>query len=171
MNQKGKRINEEIRANRVNVINSNWENLWILPIEKALEIAGDSNMDLVELWVWEWWLIMTKIMDYGKFLFKQQKNISKSKSNTKKHELKTIRLTYRIWDHDLDIRKKQAEKFAKEWHPLKISLMLKWRENQYEKLAVEKIEQFISSIEEIYKLDWKLSKAGTTFSAILSPKK
>jgi translation initiation factor IF-3 len=59
-------------------------------------------------------VVLAKIVDYGKFLFKQQKQQSQSKGNQKKTELKTMKLTYKIGDHDLHVRKTQSEKWAKE---------------------------------------------------------
>lgn len=170
MSKDNKKINWDIRASRVRVINPAWEQLWILSIEKALQIAEEAEMDLVEIWEQEW-IILCKILDYWKFLFKQQKNISKSKTNSKKTELKTIRLTYRIGDHDLEIRRNQVIKFAKDAHPIKIELRLKWRENQYAIQAEEKVTTFVNSLEEIYKLDGKITKAWNTFFAMLHPKK
>lgn len=170
MAQKGKRINESIRGDKINVISATWEQLWIMSLDKALQAAAETEMDLVEVSEQDW-VVLAKIMDYWKFLFKQQKNISKSKSHSKKNELKTIRLTYKIWDHDLDIRRKQALKFAKEWHPLKITLMLRWRENQYESLAQERLREFSESLGEFYKVDWKIAKTWTTFNVMLNLKK
>jgi translation initiation factor IF-3 len=165
-----KRINWDIKVFRVRVISETWEQLWIMPTEQALELAEKADMDLVEIWEQDW-VVLCKILDYGKQLFKQQKNISKAKTNSKKTELKTIRLTYRIWDHDIDIRRNQSIKFAKDWHPLKVNLMLKWRENQYALQASEKVQEFVNSLEEYYKLDWRVTKAGNTFYAMLHPKK
>ena len=90
---------------------------------------------------------LAKIMDYGKYIFKQQKQQAQNKSNTKKTELKTMKITYKIGDHDLDVRRKQAEKWAKEGNPMKVFLQLRGRENQYEDIAIEKIEEFIQSLE------------------------
>ena len=171
MGHKDKRINEEIRSSTVNVIGIDWEKLWVMPISKALQLAADANVDLVETGGSNEWVTIVKLMDYWKFLFKQQKNIAKSKSSSKRNEIKTLRLTYKMWDHDLEVRKNQAIKFAKEGHPLKINLMLRWRENHYEKMAVEKIEQFINSLTDIYKLEWKIIKTGTVFNVMLSLKK
>jgi len=170
MAKDNKRINWDIRASKVNVISSTWEQLWILSIDRALEIAEESEMDLVEIWEHDW-VVLCKILDYWKFLFKQQKNVSKSKANSKKTELKTIRLTYRIWDHDLEIRKNQVIKFAKDTHPIKVELRLKWRENQYAVQAQEKITSFVNSLEDLYKIDWKITKAWNTFYVLMHPKK
>lgn len=167
---KDKRINDEIKAPKVKVISSTWEQLWILPTDKALEIAEWEWMDLVEIGEQDW-IMLCKIIDYGKFLFKQQKNIAKSKTNSKKTELKTIRLTYKIGDHDLEIRRNQIIKFAKDAHPIKVELRLKWRENQYATQAQEKITSFVNSLEEFYKLDWKINKAWNTFYVLMHPKK
>lgn len=170
MAKDNKRINREIRAFRVKVIGPTSEQLWVISIDKAIEIAEEAWMDLVEIWEQDW-IVLCKILDYGKFLFKQQKNVSKSKVNSKKTELKTIRLTYRIGDHDLEIRRNQAIKFAKDAHPIKIELRLKWRENQYAVQAQEKITSFVNSLEELYKLDWKITKSWNTFYVLMHPKK
>lgn len=116
---------------------------------------------------------MAKVIDYGKFLFKQQKQQSQNKGQAKKTEIKTMKLTYKIGDHDLDVRKKQAESWAKDGHPMKIMLQLRGRENQYEDLAIEKINEFIASLEEVYKKDpaSRVAKQGHAFNITLYPKK
>lgn len=116
---------------------------------------------------------LVKIVDYGKYVFKQQKQQSQNKSHQKKTELKTMKLTYKIGDHDLDVRRTQAEKWAKEGNPMKILLQLRGRENQYEDLAMSKIEEFIASLEHCYKKDVnsKIMKQGNNFNIILYPKK
>lgn len=116
---------------------------------------------------------MAKVIDYGKFLFKQQKQQSQNKSQAKKTEVKTMKLTYKIGDHDLDIRRKQAESWAKEGHPMKIILQLRGRENQYEDLAMARINEFIASLEDVYKKDVaaKILKQGNNFNVMLYPKK
>ena len=76
--------------------------------DAALNLAGSRDLDLVEMGMQEG-LPLAKILDYGKHLFKQQKQQSQSKGNNKKTEIKTTKLTYKIGDHDLDVRRKQAE--------------------------------------------------------------
>lgn len=140
--------------------------------EEALRMAEDQELDLVEVGVQDG-VTLTKIVDYGKYLFKQQKQQSQNKSHQKKTELKTMKLTYKIGEHDLDVRRKQAEKWAKEGNPMKVYLQLRGRENQYEDLAIEKIEEFIASLEHCYKKDVssKVLKQGNTFNIVLYPKK
>jgi len=109
MAPKAKRTNENIKADKVQVITESGEQLGIMSLSEAISKAGALDMDIVEIGMQEG-IVMTKMMDYGKFLFKQQK--SQNKSHSKKTEVKTIKLTYKIGDHDLLIRKNQAVKFA-----------------------------------------------------------
>lgn len=167
-----KRINETITARELMVISDTGEPLGRMTRDQALNLAGSQDLDLVEVGMQDG-VVMAKIVDYGKFLFKQQKQQSQNKSHQKKTELKTMKLTYKIGDHDLQVRRAQAEKWAKENNPMKITLQLRGRENQYEDLAIEKIEEFIASVEDFYRKDEKskVGKQGTTFNIILYPKK
>lgn len=168
MAPKAKRTNENIKADKVQVISESGEQLGIMSLSEAINKASAQDMDIVEIGMQNG-ILLTKMMDYGKFLFKQQK--SQNKSHSKKTEVKTIKLTYKIGDHDLDIRRKQAEKFGAAGHPLKITLSLRGRENHYEGLAVAKINEFVASLAEVYKSDVKVTKAGNNFSILLHVKK
>ncbi len=147
-----KRINEGIIARELIVISDTGESLGKMSRDSALAQAEELDLDLVEVGIQDG-IVMAKIVDYGKYMFKQQKQQSNNKSHQKKTELKTMKLTYKIGDHDLDVRRNQAEKWAKEGNPMKITLQLRGRENQYEDLAMSKIEEFIASLEEFYKKD------------------
>jgi translation initiation factor IF-3 len=100
-------------------------------------------------------------------------NNLRTKANTKKTELKTMKLTYKIGDHDLDVRRKQAEKWAKEWNPMKVFLQLRGRENQYEDLAISRRSRIHRFTRGLLQKRWKskVLKQGNTFNIILYPKK
>jgi len=169
---KGKRrnINDDIRAYKVQLISDDWENFWDMTLDEAKQKASQEWLDLMEMWK-NGDVTIVKILDYGKFLYRQKKQDKKNKQKWKAPELKTLRITFKIWDHDLDIKRKQATKFAEGWHALKISLMLRWRENHYSDLAIEKMESFIKSLEEIYKLENRVTRSRNIFTAMLKPKK
>ena len=82
-------------------------------LNEALNLAEAKDLDLVEMGIQDG-IPLCKIMDYGKHVFKQQKQQAHNKSQAKKTEIKTMKLTYKIGEHDLDVRRKQAEKWAKE---------------------------------------------------------
>lgn len=166
-----KRINAQIQAPTVSVITDDGENLGIMPIQKALELAESKELDLVEIGLQNG-VVLTKVIDYGKFLFKQQKTQSQGRASSKKADVKTLKITYKIGDHDLDIRRTQAKKFSALGHPLKVMLTLRGRENQYVSLANQKMREFVASLSDYYKTsDVNISKTGNNFSTLLYPKK
>lgn len=168
MKEKKKLLNDEIRASKVQVITDEGENLGEMSLSSAKTMAREQELDLMEIWR-NWDISIVKMLDYWKYLYRQKKQEQKQKQKWKAPDLKTIRITFKIWEHDLEIRKKQAEKFWKDLHPLKVTLMLKWRENQYADLAGDKITNFVNSLSEIYKLEGQVKKAWNTFVAMLKP--
>jgi len=166
LKEKKKALNGEIRARRVQIITDHGENLGEMSLNEARSMASEQELDLMEIWK-NGEVSIVKMLDYWKHLYRQKKQASKQKQQSKTPDLKTIRITFKIWDHDLEIRKKQAEKFWAAHHPLKVTLMLKWRENHYADLASEKINSFVESLSETYKLEWAVRKNWNTFVAML----
>lgn len=162
-------LNDEIKASKVKLINEEWEALWETTLSEAKTKAKELNLDLMQLWK-EWDFTIIKMLDYWKFLYKQKKIDQKNKQKWKAPDLKTIKITFKIWDHDLEFKKNQAEKFAKDGHPLKVMLVLRWRENHYEAIAAQKIETFVSMLESFYKIDKKLVRAWSNFIVMMLPK-
>ena len=170
MSNKKRLVNDEIRTHNVQVITDEGENLWEMTLKEAKQLASEKELDLMEIWK-NWNITIVKLLDYWKFLYRQKKQEQKNKQKWKNPDLKTIRITFKMSDHDMQTRVKQAKKFASNWHPLKVTLMLRWRENHYAWLAMEKMETFIWLLEEEYKLDWTIKKNWNTFIAMLKVKK
>ena len=170
MKEKRKLLNEQIRAKNVQVITDNWENLWVMETFKALSLAQEQWLDLIEIWK-NWKDSIVKIIDYWKYLYRQKKQEQKQKQKWKAPDMKTLRITYKISEHDLDTKKRQALKFAKSGHPLRVILILRWRENHYTDVWFKKVEQFIALLDEYYKQEWEIKKSGHTISAMLTIKK
>lgn len=169
MREKQRILNWDIRAKKVKLITDEWEILWEMPLQEAQQKANSLWLDLMEL-SRSGDITIVKMLDYGKFLYKQKKQDQKNKQKTKTPDLKTIKITFKIGEHDLGFKKNQAEKFAKSWHPLKVLLQLRWRENQYWDIAFEKMEAFSSMIEDFYKIDKKITRNWNNFIAMYLPK-
>lgn len=170
MSEKKRLINDNIKATFVQLISDNGENLGEMSIKEARAKAKKEWLDLMEIWK-KWNITIVKILDYWKFLYRQKKQEQKNKQKWKAPDLKTIRITFKIWDHDLLIKKKQAEKFSENGHPLKVTLMLRWRENHYWEIAKNKIETFVAMLGDIYKLDSPIKRSWNTFTWMLKVKK
>lgn len=169
MKEKQRILNDDIRANLVQLVTDDGENLWEMSLKDAKTKATEEGLDLMEMWR-NGKVTIIKLLDYWKFLYRQKKQEQKNKQKWKAPDLKTIRITFKIWEHDLQIKAKQAHWFAEHGHPLKVSLMLRWRENQYENIAREKMQSFVTMIEDTYKLDWDIKKMWNTFTAMLKAK-
>ena len=87
-----------------------------------------------------------KITDYGKYQYLQEKKEKKQKAKQKKSELKGVRLGFTTSSHDLETKAKQAEKFLKQGHKVRIELRLRGRERAHKDLAREKLDSFIQMI-------------------------
>ncbi len=169
---KGKKriLNKDIRASKVQLIKEDGENLGIMSIDDAREIAKKEGLDLMEMGKREDATIV-KMLDFWKFLYKQKKQEQKQKQQWKSPDMKTLRISFKISEHDLAVKRRQAEKFAAWGHALRVVLMLRWRENHYASIASEKINNFVESLEEIYKVENEVKKSGNTFSVLLKAKK
>jgi translation initiation factor IF-3 len=141
-----------------------------MSMKEARALASERSLDLMEMWR-KWDIAVVKLLDYWKFLYRQKKQDQKNKQKWKTPDLKTVRITFKIWEHDLQTRVKQVTKFWELWHPLKLTLMLRWRENHYGALAQEKMETFIWLIEEYYKIEAPIKRNWNTFIAMLKVKK
>ena len=168
------RVNKQIMAPEVFLIDENGEKLGVIPTYKAISMAEEAEMDLVEVNPKEKPPVV-KIMDYGQFKYEKEKKAHKQKVQQKKVDTKGIRLSVRISKHDFNFRIEQAKKFLQKGHKLKIELVLKGREKQHPWKARETINNFaqeLSNIEELNIINEQdLTKQGGRFTMILINKK
>jgi len=163
-------VNEKIRSPQVKVIDENNEMLGVLDTPKAIEIAKDRGYDLVAVSP-KAQPPVCKLLDYGSFKYQKEKSLKKQKAQQKKGGLKEIRLSVRIGQHDLETRKKQAEKFLNKGDKLTITVILKGRERQHPELAKDLINNFINKIEQSIPVNTEQEpkKQGNKFFAIIYP--
>ncbi len=135
-----------------------------------MQIAQDAELDLVEV-APNARPPVCKVMDFGKYLYKQKKLLQKQKSKQKKHEVKGIRLSLRTGEHDIQTKVKKARKFLEDGHSLKVALIFKGRELSHFDLAVDKMKVIIKELEDVAKVDQAPKKQGYNLFMILSPLK
>ncbi len=159
--------NENIRIPQLRVIGPNGENLGILETAKALAIAREAELDLVEVNP-----IanppVAKIMDLGQFKYEQEKKEKKAKSSQKKIDIKGVRLTFRIKGNDLENRKRQTVEFLSDGDKVKIDLILKGREKAHKDLARNMLQKFLDELGVEVKVEAPISEQGGRFSVIIT---
>lgn len=127
------------------MIDETGKQIGVFPIEKALDMAREHNLDLVEI-TEKVSPPICKIIDYGKYLYQLNKKERAQKTKQKRVEVKGVRIRPITAKHDLELRIKQAEEFLKEGNKVKIEMILRGREKMHQDLARKKIKEFISSI-------------------------
>ena len=168
--QKKPLANNQIRAKEIRLIDENGSQLGILPIQEALQRAKERNLDLIQV-TEKVEPPVCKIMDYGKYLYQLQKK-EKSAKHHKSSELKGIRLTFGISEHDLGIRVNQAEKFLKRGDKIRVEMRLRGREKALQGFAREKINKFIEKLKELVpiSIERELKKEFGGLTMIISKK-
>jgi len=123
----------------------------VLKTEDALKIAQDKELDLIEIAPTAKPPV-AKIMDYGKFLYQEQKK-ERGGRKGQKSELKIVRFSVRTSGGDLESRAKQVDKFLQKRYKVRIQMTLKGREKALRDFANKRLENFLSLITESYKVE------------------
>ena len=162
-------INERIRAKEVQLIGDSGEKLGVVSLKEALEKAEEAKLDLV--------LVapqanppVCKIMNYGKYKFEQAKKEKEAKKKQKAIEIKEIRITPNIEEHDFGFKAKNARKFIEDGNKLKITVKFKGREVNNSKLGEDVLNKFIENLSDIANVDKKPKLEGRNMFIMLSKK-
>lgn len=127
------------------VIDEKGKNLGVLDTYKAVQIARERELDLVEIAPTAKPPVC-KITEFGKYKYQQAKKEQKQKAKQKKVEVKGIRIGLSTSSHDLEYKAKRAEKFLTEGNKVRIEIKLKGREKAHQDLAREKLNNFLKLI-------------------------
>lgn len=143
------RINAAITAQEVRLIDEDGVHKGVFPVQEALAYAQETELDLIEIEPTAAPPVC-KIMDFGRLKYSLDKELRKQKAHQKKVEVKGIRLSLRIGEHDRMIRKNQAQKFLDQNDKIRIDMVLRGRERQHMELAKKGIESFINELKTPY---------------------
>ena len=162
-------INEKIRAKEVQLIGANGEKFGVVSLENALDKALDAKLDLV--------LVspnaepqVCKLMNYGKYKFEQAKREKESRKNQKTFELKELRVTPNIEQHDFEFKAKNARKFIEDGNKVKITVRFRGREMNYVKAGEETLKKFVENLSDVASLEKKPLLEGRNMFVILAKK-
>lgn len=165
---KNQKINQEVTASKIMLIDENGKPLGEMSYDQAMLLAYDRELDLVEVGS-NANPPVCKLMDYGKELYYQQKQISKQKAKQKAPELKEIKLSVRIDEHDFQTKLNRAKDFFEEGDKVRVFIKLMGREMIFQNKVKDIIERFKNECSGEY--EQEIKKLGNQFSAILKKKK
>ncbi|MEW5907792.1 MAG: translation initiation factor IF-3 [Patescibacteria group bacterium] len=146
------RINNQITAPELMLIDENGKSLGILTAGEALKIAKEKELDLIEIAPTASPPV-AKIMDYGKFRYQEQKKTRETTKKNQRTETKSIRVKIGTSQHDLELKAKKISAFLKEKNRVKIDLILRGRAKFLaENFLKERMERVLNLITEQYKI-------------------
>lgn len=168
--QEDHRINFKIRCPEVRLIGDDGEQLGIMPTNDARKIAEDKGLDLVEV-APNAKPPVCKIMDYGKYKYKEQKKEMAAKKKRSETETKELRIRYRTDKGDLQTKLKQARGFIENGDKVKFSMRFKGREAMYVNLGVEKLNEITQALSDIAIIDEQSKMQGNNIYIVYAPDK
>lgn len=159
-----------IRHAEVRLIGEDGSQLGIMSAQKALAIAEEANLDLVEISP-QAKPPVCKIMDYGKYRFEMLKKQKEAKKNQKVIELKEIWLSMTIDIGDLNVKASQTRKFLAAGNKVKVSIRLRGRQNAHSSMGIDVMNRFFEMVQDVATMERKPLLEGRNILMILVPKK
>ena len=162
-------INEQIRAKEVQIIDNEGNKIGPISINEALDMAYEKKLDLV--------LVapnavpqICKLMNYGKYKFEQAKKEKEAKKKQKTLEIKELRVTPNIEEHDFEFKSKNARKFLTDGNKVKITVRFRGREVNNSKAGEVVLNKFIEKLEDISVVEKQPKLEGRNMFTILAKK-
>lgn len=160
-------MNERIRISPIRVVNADGEMLGEMETEKALALAIDQGLDLVEVSP-DARPPVCRIMNYGKVIYERQKKTSGSKNH--KTQLKQLRLRAKTGKHDIEVKINKAREFLGRRDKVKINVMFRGRENAHHDRGREMLEEIVKSLEDVATVEQAPKmESGRMMSVLLAP--
>ena len=164
----GPRINREIKAKEVRLINYNGENAGVVSLAEALKIAQEVGLDLIEISP-QVTPPVCKVLDYGKYKYEMQKKKNEAKKNQKVVSIKELKLRPMIDTHDYEVKVKQAKKFLAQGDKVKFTMRYKGREMSANDLGKEILNKLLEDLDGLCKVDTAPKMEGKQMFMIVSP--
>ncbi|TSC95508.1 MAG: translation initiation factor IF-3 [Parcubacteria group bacterium Athens0714_26] len=157
------RINHQIQAKELRVIDENGANLGVISLSEALKMAVEKGLDLIEI------SPMAnppvgKIMSFDKYRYQEEKKYKKLRSQQKNQGLKQVRISARAAEHDLEIKTKKVNEFLEEGHKVEIQMLLRGREKANKDWAKQKLIEFMRTVNPEHKVLMDIKYGGRGFN-------
>lgn len=163
-------VNEGIRTKEVRLVDEEGRMLGVYPTKEALSIASSRGYDLV--------LIaphanppVAKIVDYGKFIFEQQKKEKQQRKQQQQQQLKELRFKWRTDVHDFNFKVRHARQFLIDGNKVKGTVVFRGREIMHQEIGEELLSRFVEALSDVSKVDQPIKSEGKRISVLLAPDK
>lgn len=162
-------INEQIKDKEVRLVDANGEQAGVMPLKQALKLAQERQMDLVKV-APKAKPPVCRIMDYGKFKYEQSKKERESRKKQKVINIKEIRMSPNIDEHDFMVRVKNAQRFLKDGDKIKIAIRFRGREITHKAIGEEILQKMYEILKDIAVIEKKPNFEGRNITMVIAPK-
>lgn len=162
------RVNHQITAPELRLINDEGQQLGVMPISEALKLAEEHGLDLVEISP-QAKPPVVKLISYDKYKYQQKKLEQQQKKKVKKVEMKTVRLSTKIAMNDILTKARKADEFLTDGDWVKVELRMRGREQAFIDVAEKQIETFRNSLTVPYRVEVEPKKMGNTLTLTVAP--
>ncbi|MER5196588.1 translation initiation factor IF-3 [Streptomyces sp. NPDC002755] len=164
------RINDRIRVPEVRLVGPSGEQVGIVPLAKALELAQEYDLDLVEVAA-SARPPVCKLMDYGKFKYESAMKAREARKNQAHTVIKEMKLRPKIDPHDYDTKKGHVVRFLKQGDKVKITIMFRGREQSRPELGYRLLQRLASDVEDLGFIESNPKQDGRNMIMVLGPHK
>lgn len=168
--EKKHRINGEIRVNEVRLIGIEGEQLGIVKIAQALEMAEEHDIDLVEISPTAVPPVC-RLMDYGKFRYQEQKRQQEARAKQKVVQLKEVKFRPGTDEGDYNVKLRNVRRFIEDGDKVKVSLRFRGREMAHQELGMRVLERVRDDVEDICQVESFPRLEGRQMVMVLAPRK
>ena len=162
-------MNEKIRSPEVRVIGRDGQQLGIVPIRKALELAALDHLDLVEV-APNADPPVCKIMDYGKFKYQQNKRTQEAKKKQTVIQVKEVKIRPKTDEHDLQVKMRHIKRFIAQKDKAKVTILFRGREIAYSDQGMKVLDRIKEELKEEIVIEQQPKMEGRNLIMILAPK-
>ena len=164
------RVNEQIRAREVRLIDGEGQNVGVVTYAQAMEIARTAELDLVEV-APNAEPPVCRVMDFGKFLYEKTKKEREARKAQSKVEVKESRLRPKTTGHHRSFKVRAARRWLEAGMKVKVRIRFRGREINYPEIAMEDMREIHTELEDIAEIEQIPSMEGRTMLMVLAPKK
>jgi len=165
----GPRINQEISALKVRLVDERGEMIGVVTRTDALTRASEAGLDLVEIAAAADPPVV-KILDFGKFKYEEQKRKNEARKKQKIIEVKEIKLRPGIDDHDYDVKMRSMAKFIDEGDKVKVTMRFRGRELAHQELGMNVLMRVRDDLDKVAKIEQHPRMEGRQMTTVMSPK-
>jgi len=162
------RVNRQIRISPVRVITPDGEQAGILPIERAMEIAEEQGLDLVEVAPLARPPVC-RIMDYGKFKYEEQRQAREARKRQHHVQIKEVKMRPGIEDHDFDFKTRHARRFLEEGNKVKLTMMFRGRQMAHPEFGRQVLDRVSAMLQDVSKVEQHPQLEGRSMVMVLAP--